>query len=48
MCAQNRFIKKKSASSIQETIDKLEAILKNKGIAVFAKINHFQNAKDIT
>lgn len=47
MCAQNRFIKKKSASSVQQTIDKLEAILKEKGIAVFAKINHFQNAKDI-
>ena len=47
MCAQNRFIKKKSAFSVQETIDKLEAILKEKGIAVFAKINHFQNAKDI-
>jgi len=47
MCAQNRFIKKKSAFNVQETIDKLEAILKEKGIAVFAKINHFQNAKDI-
>ena len=47
MCAQNRFIKKKSSSSVQETMDKLEAILKEKGIAVFAKINHFQNAKDI-
>ena len=47
MCAQNRFIKKKSAFSVQETIDKLEAILKEKGIAVFAKISHFQNAKDI-
>jgi len=47
MCAQNRFIKKKSAFTVQETIDKLDAILKEKGIAVFAKINHFQNAKDI-
>jgi beta-galactosidase len=47
MCAQNRFIKKKSDSSVQETIDKLEAILREKGIAVFAKINHFQNAKDV-
>ena len=47
MCAQNYFIKKKSAFSVQETIDKLEAILKEKGIAVFAKINHYQNAKDI-
>jgi uncharacterized protein (DUF302 family) len=47
MCAQNRFIKKKSASSVQETIDKLEVILREKGIAVFAKVNHFRNAKDI-
>jgi uncharacterized protein (DUF302 family) len=47
MCAQNRFIKKKSASSVQETIDKLEVILKEKEIAIFSKINHFQNAKDI-
>lgn len=47
MCAQNRFIKKKSASSVQETIDKLEVILREKEIAVFAKVNHFRNAKDI-
>ena len=47
MCAQNRFIKKKSASSVQETIEKLEAILTEKEIAVFAKVNHFRNAKDI-
>jgi len=47
MCAQFCFIKKKSAFSVQETIDKLEAILNEKGIAVFAKINHFQNAKNI-
>ncbi len=47
MCAQNRFIKKKSASSVQETIDKLEAILSEKEIAIFSKVNHFRNAKDI-
>ena len=47
MCAQNRFIKKKSASSVQETIDKLEVILREKGIAIFSKVNHFRNAKDI-
>jgi len=47
MCAHFCFIKKKSAFSVQETIDKLEAILNEKGIAVFAKINHFQNAKNI-
>ena len=47
MCAQNRFIKKKSDLSVQETVDKLEAALREKGLAVFAKINHFQNAKNI-
>ena len=47
MCAQNGFIKKKSASSVQETIDKLEVILREKEIAVFVKVNHFRNAKDI-
>ena len=47
MCAQNRFIKKKSASSVQETIDKLEVILREKEIAIFSKVNHFRNAKDI-
>ena len=47
MCAQNGFIKKKSASSVQETIEKLEVILKEKDIAIFSKVNHFQNAKDI-
>jgi uncharacterized protein (DUF302 family) len=47
MSAQNRFVKKKSGYSVQETIDKLEVILKEKEIAIFSKINHYQNAKDI-
>ncbi|MHA2123091.1 MAG: DUF302 domain-containing protein [Promethearchaeota archaeon] len=47
MSAQNRFVKKKSGYSVQETIDKLEVILKEKEIAIFTKINHYQNAKDI-
>jgi uncharacterized protein (DUF302 family) len=47
MNVQNRFIKKKSGYSVQETIDKLEILLKEKEIAIFSKINHYQNAKDI-
>jgi uncharacterized protein (DUF302 family) len=47
MCVQNRFIKKKSSYSVQETIDKLEVLLKEKEIAIFSKINHYHNAKDI-
>ena len=47
MCVQTRFIKKKSSYSVQETIDKLEVLLKEKEIAIFTKINHYQNAKDI-
>jgi len=47
MCAHNLLIKKKSAFSVQETIEKLKVILAEKGIAVFSQINHYQNAKDI-
>lgn len=42
-----RFIKKKSAFSVQETMDKLESTIKDRGIAVFAKINHYKNALDV-
>ncbi|UCH03035.1 MAG: DUF302 domain-containing protein [Candidatus Bathyarchaeota archaeon] len=43
----NQFIKKKSALSVQETMDKLESIIAEKGIPVFAKVNHSKNAKDV-
>ena len=47
MYTQNRFVKKKSAFTVQDTIDKLESILNDKGIAVFAKIDHCRNAREV-
>jgi uncharacterized protein (DUF302 family) len=41
------FIRKKSSFSVNETMYKLESIIKEKKITVFAKIDHHQNAKDI-
>jgi uncharacterized protein (DUF302 family) len=43
----SRFIKKKSAFSVKETMHKLESTLKNRGIAVFAKIDHYNNALEV-
>lgn len=42
-----QFIKKKSAFSVQETMDNLESTIKDRGIPVFAKINHAKNALDV-
>jgi uncharacterized protein (DUF302 family) len=47
MSERSRFIKKKSAFSVKETMDKLETTLKDRSIAVFAKINHYKNAIDV-
>jgi uncharacterized protein (DUF302 family) len=47
MCAKNLLIKKKSAFSVQETVEKLKVLLIEKGITVFSQINHSQNAKNI-
>lgn len=47
MDERSLFIKKKSAFSVQETMDKLESTLKDRGITVFAKINHYNNALDV-
>jgi uncharacterized protein (DUF302 family) len=41
------FKRKRSAHSVQETVDKLESIIKEKGITIFAKINHQKNAEDV-
>lgn len=43
----SRFIKKKSAFSVQETMDNLESAIQDRSIAVFAKINHDKNALDV-
>ncbi|MCW4038556.1 MAG: DUF302 domain-containing protein [Candidatus Bathyarchaeota archaeon] len=47
MGERSRFIKKKSAFSVQETMDKLETTLSDRSIAVFAKIDHLKNALDV-
>jgi uncharacterized protein (DUF302 family) len=36
-----------SANSVDVTIDRLEAAVKGKGLRVFARINHQQNAQDM-
>lgn len=40
-------IKKPSASSVNETMDKLENLVKSKGMTVFARINHAKNADSV-
>jgi uncharacterized protein (DUF302 family) len=47
MGERSRFIKKKSAFSVQETMDKVETTLKDRSITVFAKIDHLKNALDV-
>lgn len=36
-----------SALSVEETADKLEAMMKEKGLTVFARINHAENAAGV-
>lgn len=40
-------ISKKSAHSVSATIDKLEGVLKKKGITIFARVDHQKNAKSV-
>jgi uncharacterized protein (DUF302 family) len=44
VAAENGLVSLKSAHSVAATIDKLEAILKEKGMNVFARINHSEGA----
>ena len=39
------FLVKSSHYSVSETVDRLESILKKKGVTVFARINHAQGAE---
>lgn len=41
------FLKKKSAHSVVDTIDKLETVLKSKGITIFARVDHSAGAKKV-
>ncbi|HEC18950.1 MAG TPA: DUF302 domain-containing protein [Gammaproteobacteria bacterium] len=38
-------ISKKSAHSVKDTLDRLEAVLKKKGLTIFARVNHGAGAK---
>ena len=43
--ASDNFIQKKSNYGVGETLDRLESILKKKGITVFARVDHGAGAK---
>jgi uncharacterized protein (DUF302 family) len=45
--AQNDLIKKQSPHSVQQTMDKLESLVKEKGLTVFARIDHKANAASV-
>jgi len=45
--ADNGLISKKSKYSVHETIDRLEKVLKEKGITVALRWDHAQRAKDV-
>lgn len=45
--ADSDLIKKASPYSAKETMDKLETIVKSKGMTVFARIDHKANAKTV-
>ncbi len=44
---ENGLIVKPSAYNVAETLDRLETIIKKKGITVFARINHAEGAKTV-
>ena len=44
--AGDGIVRVKSPHSVQETVDRLEAILGEKGMKVFARINHSQGAEN--
>ena len=44
VAAENGLITKKSSNNTKQTIDKLEAALKKKGMTIFARVNHTDGA----
>jgi len=42
--AAEKFIVKKSSYSVTETLDRLEAVIKKKGITVFTRVDHAKGA----
>ncbi len=45
MASAGEIVKKASAHSVKETMDKFEALVKSKGMDVFARVNHQKNAQ---
>ena len=45
--AQAELLTKESAHSVQETMDKFESIVKEKGMTVFARVDHARNAESV-
>jgi uncharacterized protein (DUF302 family) len=45
--AQADLVRKQSANSVTETIDRLEAAVKSKGLTVFVRIDHAAGAKKV-
>ena len=45
--AQAELLTKESAHSVQETMDKFESIVKEKGMTVFARVDHAKNAESV-
>jgi uncharacterized protein (DUF302 family) len=45
--ASDAYVQIKSAYSVTETLDRLEAILKQKGITVFARVDHAAGAEKV-
>jgi len=45
--AESDLVKKPSAHSVKETMDRLEAVVKEKGMDVFSRIDHRANAESV-
>lgn len=45
--ASDTFIQKKSKYGVAESLDRLESILKKKGITIFARVDHSAGAKKV-
>ncbi len=45
--ASAEIIKKSSAHSVKETMDKFETLIKSKGLGVFARVDHTANAAGV-
>lgn len=48
MASAGDVIKKASAHNVQDTMDSFEKIIKSKGMDVFARINHQENASGVS